>query len=309
MNDFNSLIVYNQYGEYIKSNRELLGINANELASIIGVKPASISQWESNSKQPDMDNIVKLSQLFRVSLDDFINCTYSIVNKEYSFKEYLSLEEKPLLDNVSTQVAKNIINEFIVVSRECLKMISNFVDSDIEIDRKVYDEYASLIKPKIIISKLEFNLDSYLHLIAAKSFYNFSKEKNEIKNKFIKSIFFTNNRSFLKKMIYDESFNKELDEYLYLLNENDKNQIFSIYYYEKWIEHKDIPVSKLFIFMKRGCKLLYSKHHKIYKEIDIDKTILIYRKIAFALFNNQKNISTVYRNEELQGGYNDIFSE
>lgn len=309
MNDFNILIIDNQYGEYIKNNRELLGINANELASIIGVTPASISQWESNDKKPDIDNIVKLAQLFRVSLDEFVNCTYSIVNKDYSFKEYLSLEEKPLLDDISTSVARKIINEFIVVTKECLKMISDFVGYDLEIDRKIYDEYASLIKPKIIISDLEFNLDSFLNLIKAKSFYKFVQKDAPKKISFIKSIFFTNNKSFVKKMVYDESFNKELDEYLSLLSDEEKNYIFSKYYYVKWIDRKDISVSKLYIFMKRGCQLNYYKRSQILQEVDIDKTLLIYRRIAFALFNNQTSILTLYRNTELQGGNNDIFSE
>lgn len=40
-----------------------------ELASQLGVSRQSISKWESGSSLPDLDKIIKLSQIFDVSTD------------------------------------------------------------------------------------------------------------------------------------------------------------------------------------------------------------------------------------------------
>ena len=55
--------------EYRKAN----GYSQEELAEKIGVSRQAISKWERSESSPDTDNLIALSKLYRVSLDEMIN--------------------------------------------------------------------------------------------------------------------------------------------------------------------------------------------------------------------------------------------
>ena len=44
-------------------------LSQGDLAESLGVSRQSVSKWETDSSVPDLDKLVKLSQLFGVSLD------------------------------------------------------------------------------------------------------------------------------------------------------------------------------------------------------------------------------------------------
>ena len=68
---------YNLYGNYIKNNRKKLELSQKELANILNVSEATISKWESDLIKPDLDNIISLSYIFDVKVDEFVNCRYN----------------------------------------------------------------------------------------------------------------------------------------------------------------------------------------------------------------------------------------
>ena len=59
-------------GTRIKKFRERQNISQDELALKIFVSRQTISNWETNKSYPDMKSLVMLSNIFNVSLDDFI---------------------------------------------------------------------------------------------------------------------------------------------------------------------------------------------------------------------------------------------
>lgn len=58
-----------QVGERIKNLRQQLGLTQAELADKVGFTSQTVSNWESGSREPDIEALVKLSSLFSVSLD------------------------------------------------------------------------------------------------------------------------------------------------------------------------------------------------------------------------------------------------
>lgn len=58
-----------QVGERIKNLRQQLGLTQAELADKVGFTSQTVSNWESGSREPDIEALVKLSSLFNVSLD------------------------------------------------------------------------------------------------------------------------------------------------------------------------------------------------------------------------------------------------
>lgn len=57
---------------FFKRLRELrfrYGLTQNELAEIIGISQKSYSHWETQKTEPSFENLIKLADLFEVSLD------------------------------------------------------------------------------------------------------------------------------------------------------------------------------------------------------------------------------------------------
>ena len=57
---------------FFKRLRELrfrYGLIQNELAEIIGIKRNMYSDWENGKTEPSFENLIKLADLFEVSLD------------------------------------------------------------------------------------------------------------------------------------------------------------------------------------------------------------------------------------------------
>jgi len=59
-------------GERLKLLREKEGYSQEELATILNLKRQSISKWEVGGGYPDIENLIKLSELYEVSLDELI---------------------------------------------------------------------------------------------------------------------------------------------------------------------------------------------------------------------------------------------
>lgn len=55
--------------ERIQNLRKEKRLSQEELASRLGIARQSVSKWESGTSQPDLNNIVRLSEIFEVSTD------------------------------------------------------------------------------------------------------------------------------------------------------------------------------------------------------------------------------------------------
>ncbi|TFV23819.1 XRE family transcriptional regulator [Staphylococcus saprophyticus] len=61
-----------EIGLRIKEQRELRNWSQDELAEILNISRQSISKWELNKVYPSIDMLIKMSDLFDVSLDELI---------------------------------------------------------------------------------------------------------------------------------------------------------------------------------------------------------------------------------------------
>lgn len=60
------------FSEKMQSYRKQRGLSQEKLAEIIGVSRQAVSKWESGQSYPEMDKLISLSELFRVSLDHLV---------------------------------------------------------------------------------------------------------------------------------------------------------------------------------------------------------------------------------------------
>lgn len=59
-------------GQHISRLRTEQNLTQDQLAEQLGVSRQSVSKWETDASVPDLDKLVKLSQLFSVSLDELV---------------------------------------------------------------------------------------------------------------------------------------------------------------------------------------------------------------------------------------------
>lgn len=59
-------------GERIKKYREEKKMTQAEVAEVLGVKPATISKYEAETLEPNIESLKKLAELFRVSVDELL---------------------------------------------------------------------------------------------------------------------------------------------------------------------------------------------------------------------------------------------
>ena len=55
--------------ERLRKCREQKGLSQKQVALEVGVKPPTVSQWESGTKIPSRENIAKLARLYGVTVD------------------------------------------------------------------------------------------------------------------------------------------------------------------------------------------------------------------------------------------------
>lgn len=57
------------FGARLREVRKSKKLTQKELAEQIGIKQNSYSDWETGKNEPSLENLVKLADLFEVSLD------------------------------------------------------------------------------------------------------------------------------------------------------------------------------------------------------------------------------------------------
>lgn len=71
-----------ELGKQIKFYRERNGLSQEKLAEEIYVSRQSISNWENERSYPDIHNILQLSVLFNVSLDELVKGDVDMMKRE-----------------------------------------------------------------------------------------------------------------------------------------------------------------------------------------------------------------------------------
>lgn len=87
--------------EKISLLRKEHGYSQEELASLLGVSRQSVSKWELGDSVPDLDKIIRLSELFQVSTDTLLRDDLDEIKKDASerlddhqVEEFITTKEK-----------------------------------------------------------------------------------------------------------------------------------------------------------------------------------------------------------------------
>ncbi|CAG7632755.1 helix-turn-helix domain-containing protein [Paenibacillus allorhizosphaerae] len=96
------------YGERIASLREKLSMTQEDLSNKLGISRASLSHYENNRRAPDYETIVKIANLFHVSIDYIIGRTEDpqmVLDEEVrEFVDSLELSDDKIMEKFSLTI-------------------------------------------------------------------------------------------------------------------------------------------------------------------------------------------------------------
>ncbi|MBK0010180.1 MULTISPECIES: helix-turn-helix domain-containing protein [Priestia] len=76
-----------ELGEQLQKLREQKNMSREELAQEMNVSRQAVYKWENNKGYPDIENLIKLSNLYNITLDE-------LIKGDRSFQKKIVIEEK-----------------------------------------------------------------------------------------------------------------------------------------------------------------------------------------------------------------------
>ncbi|MCQ6524052.1 MULTISPECIES: helix-turn-helix domain-containing protein [Bacillus] len=81
-------------GEQLKKLRESKGFSQEDVAKKIGVTRQAVYKWENDKSCPDIDNLILLSEMYNVTLDELIKGNQNIKEKIHIDEEEEDFEKE-----------------------------------------------------------------------------------------------------------------------------------------------------------------------------------------------------------------------
>ncbi len=105
------------FGDKIKKLRKAKGLSQQELANILGVHSKHISRYENNFSNPSLDVLLKLRNLFHVSLDYLVtdDDSQDFNYKDRELEKYFEAVDK--LNEEDKQVIKKVIESMLIKNK------------------------------------------------------------------------------------------------------------------------------------------------------------------------------------------------
>lgn len=80
------------FGERLQELRNKSKLSQEKLAELVGVSRQAVSKWENNLSYPDTKNLIRLSEIFNVSMDELLSLTQNIEQKDVADENKISKE-------------------------------------------------------------------------------------------------------------------------------------------------------------------------------------------------------------------------
>jgi transcriptional regulator with XRE-family HTH domain len=117
-------------GEKIQAYRKRLGMSQEELGQKLLVSRQTISLWEKDQTVPTIDNLMRLSDIFGISVDEILNSENKEQNAEIQPNEsYRFTFSKQELNEIYRLQRKSVYKRPIIFTMLCILMILFFIGS------------------------------------------------------------------------------------------------------------------------------------------------------------------------------------
>ena len=94
------------FKEQLTKLRKRNNITQIELANLMNVKQYVISSWETGRSEPNISQIIKLSDIFKISTDYLLDRHIIITNSENEFNKVIENINKDIKDDFTKDLIK-----------------------------------------------------------------------------------------------------------------------------------------------------------------------------------------------------------
>lgn len=98
-----------EVGERLKKRREELELTQEYVAEVLGVSRQTISNWENSRSYPDIERILKLSDIYELSLDELLKGDIKMVNKLQKDTQMSHINRQILLELLLNMVLMALV--------------------------------------------------------------------------------------------------------------------------------------------------------------------------------------------------------
>jgi len=103
----------NEFSKNLKYLRNINKLNQDDIAKIVKKDRSLISQWEADSKNATVEDIIKLSDYFNVPMDDLVGTDLALNSKPLDKREILFNKTKDILSDDDWATIEFIMNKTI----------------------------------------------------------------------------------------------------------------------------------------------------------------------------------------------------
>lgn len=102
--------------ERLQELRKKAGYSQEQVAEMLGLSRQAVSKWESGQGKPEIDNIVKLTEIYNVSADYILLGTEKEVTVSMPEKKELSHEYKKAIGIIAIVAATAVITVLFIAA-------------------------------------------------------------------------------------------------------------------------------------------------------------------------------------------------
>lgn len=109
-------VVNMDIAERLQALRKKAGYSQEQVAEMLGLSRQAISKWESGQGKPEIDNIVKLTEIYNVSADYILLGTEKEVSVSVPVKKELSQEYKKAIGIIAIIASTAIVTVLFITA-------------------------------------------------------------------------------------------------------------------------------------------------------------------------------------------------
>lgn len=135
--------------EQLKASRENKGLSQSDVARKLNITRQSISKWETGKSYPDLDNLVLLSEIYEISIDELLKENQLLKKKINENNETID-ESKRRLEWINWQMSGARDDSFLLLVLAIVSCVVPFIGIVIPIVvlkiNKPTNTYSTLVK-------------------------------------------------------------------------------------------------------------------------------------------------------------------
>lgn len=116
MENLQTEVVNMDIAERLQALRKKAGYSQEQVAEMLGLSRQAISKWESGQGKPEIDNIVKLTEIYNVSANYILLGTEKEVSASVPVKKELSSEYKKAIGIIAIIASTAIVTVLLIMA-------------------------------------------------------------------------------------------------------------------------------------------------------------------------------------------------